>query len=91
MKKQGSNMRFYKLLDAIISGLTVRYEAGSQINVHFSFLLHCIITLTDELLQTKAESFIQTYSIDVSEDLAQELKSQINSYIKFWKRVVAFS
>ena len=59
MKKQSSNLRFYNLVDVVFfSGLTVRYEAGSQIDVHFSFLWQ-YIALPNMLLQAKAETFIQ--------------------------------
>ena len=41
--KQESNMNFLHILDVIISGLTVTYEAKSQINDHFiSLVLHSL-------------------------------------------------
>lgn len=46
---------YYKLLDTFISSTDSRYEAGNQINEYLSFIL----VLTNEVLQTKAKTYIQ--------------------------------
>ena len=73
MMKKVSRMRklagckptvFYVILDSFIADLTTRYTAANQINDLFPFLLQ-YRDLPDEILQAKAEIFIQIYSIDV--------------------------
>ena len=54
---------FYVILDSVIADLTTRYTAANQINDLFSFWWQ-YRDLPDEILQAKAEKFIQIYSID---------------------------
>ena len=49
---------FNVILDSVIADLTTRYTAANQINDLFSFLWQ-YRDLSDEILQAKAEKFIQ--------------------------------
>ena len=61
---------FNVLLDSVILGLTTRYSAANEI---ISFLWQ-YRDMSNELIEEKAEQFIQKYSVDVSDHLLQEIK-----------------
>ena len=74
MRKLALNALFFNvILDFVIADLTTRYTAANQIN-NLCSLLWQYRDLPDEILQAKAEKFIQIYSTDVSDDLVTELK-----------------
>lgn len=74
MRKLALNALFFNvILDFVIADLTTRYTAANHINDLCS-LLWQYRDLPDEILQAKAEKFIQIYSTDVSDELVTELK-----------------
>eukprot|EP00731_Ephydatia_muelleri_P000596 Em0001g596a len=63
---------FYCLIDAVILGLTTRFEAAKRIDSLFGFL-YKFLSLSDEDLTSAVTSFCAMYKSDVSKDLVKEM------------------
>ena len=61
---------FYRLIDAVILGLTTRFEAAKRIDSLFGFL-YKFLSLSDEDLTSAVTSFCAMYKSDVSKDLVK--------------------
>ena len=62
---------FYHLIDAVILGLTTRFEAAKRIDSLFGFL-YKFQSLSEDLTSA-VTSFCTMYKKDVSEDLVEEV------------------
>jgi len=63
---------FYRLIDAVILGLTTRFEAAKHIDSLLGFLYKFQL-LSEEDLTSAVTSFCAMYNRDVSEDLVEEM------------------
>jgi len=63
---------FYRLIDAVILGLTTRFEAAKHIDSLLGFLYKFQL-LSEEDLSSAVTSFCAMYNRDVSEDLVEEM------------------
>jgi len=63
---------FYRLIDHVISGLTVRFNAARKIDSLFCFL-YKYQTMTEDELINSTSRFQQEYAEDVSSDLTDEM------------------
>ena len=60
------------MIDAVILGLTTRFEAAKRIDSLFGFL-YKFLSLSDEDLTSAVTSFCAMYKSDVSKDLVEEM------------------
>ena len=65
-------MLLYRLIDAVILGLTTRFEAAKHIDSLLGFLYKFQL-LSEEDLTSAVTSFCAMYNRDVSEDLVEEM------------------
>ena len=63
---------FYRLIDAVILGLTTRFEAAKLIDSLFGFL-YKFKSLSEEDLTNAVTNFCAMYTKDVSKDLVEEM------------------
>ena len=63
---------FYRLINAVILGLSTRFEAAKRIDSLFGFL-YKFLSLSDEDLTSGVTSFCAMYKSDVSKDLVEEM------------------
>ncbi len=70
---------FLVIIDAVISGMNRRSQAIKKLNDTFSFLW-TFTSIDEEHLRMEAASFVKKYSVDVSDDLEQEMLHLKNIY-----------
>ena len=63
---------FYRLIDAVILGLSTRFEAAKHIDSLFGFL-YKFQSLSDEDLTSAVTSFCAMYKNDVSKEMVEEM------------------
>lgn len=63
---------FYPLMDSVISNLSRRYEAAKTLNSLFCVTWNYLI-MDDEEIQISARKLSQEYSVDISDELHEEL------------------
>lgn len=66
------NEVFYVLIDAVIGGITTRFNAVKKITGTFSFLWQ-YLSMDENELHSSVRKFVNEYSVDVSDDLIQEM------------------
>ena len=63
---------FYVMLDNVVAGLTVRFNAARKISQNFSFLWK-YLTMSPQELEQASASMIHEYPEDLSHDIMQEM------------------
>lgn len=63
---------FYKLIDAVIVGLTTAFDAAKRIDKTSGFL-YKFLSMSEEELVSATKNFCSEYKTDVSEDLTEEI------------------
>lgn len=64
---------FYVLVDCVISNISTRYTAVQKINNLFSFLWNYPKLTVEDMLH-KAKKWLETYTVDASEELCDEME-----------------